>query len=142
VVVRGRKRYRSPVYGQHFLDALDLMLHPKIGLIEQVERGYHFARGPKQQGSVRPTTAFLALVPPSIVQWSAFSRAEEYQPLILMGRKDRETGKAEIINYADTGPTRRLRQQVKRINAYPRDPAAGGGVVRLHAGRGRLKGRL
>jgi hypothetical protein len=116
VVMRGRKRYRSPVYGQHFIDALDLMLHPEVSLIEQVERGYHFARGPKQQGTVRPTAAFLQMVPTS--HWDAFSRAEEYQPLILMGRKDRETGKAERINYADTGPTRRLRKQVKRINAY------------------------
>ena len=45
----GHKRYRSPVYGQHFLDALDLMLHPRIGLIEQVGRGYHFARGPSSK---------------------------------------------------------------------------------------------
>ena len=125
-IMYGHKRYRSPVYGQHFLDALDLMLHPRIGLIEQVGRGYHFARGPKQQGTVRPTAAFNALVPPVIVQWDAFSRAEDYQPLVLMGRKDRETGKAERIDYTDTGHTRRLRMQVKRINAYLREAPANG----------------
>jgi hypothetical protein len=27
----GKTRYQSPVYGQHFLDALDVMAHPQVG---------------------------------------------------------------------------------------------------------------
>src|SRR5438105_1585081 len=45
----GNTRYRSRVYGQHFLDVLDLMAHPQVGLIEDVARGYRFTGGPSQR---------------------------------------------------------------------------------------------
>src|ERR1700693_96346 len=32
-VMWARGRYSNPVYGQHFLDALDLMARPEVGLI-------------------------------------------------------------------------------------------------------------
>jgi hypothetical protein len=46
------------------------------------------------------------------------SRVQDHQPLVLMGQKDRKTGKAQPINYQDTAHTRRLRKQVTQINAW------------------------
>jgi hypothetical protein len=50
-VMWARGRYSNPVYGQHFLDALDLMARPEVGLIEVLTRGYRFAAGGKQGDS-------------------------------------------------------------------------------------------
>jgi hypothetical protein len=69
-------RYRVPVYGQHFVDTLDLMAHPGVGLIESLELGYRFAGGGKRQSTVKPTQAFIARVRPALCGWEAFSRAE------------------------------------------------------------------
>src|SRR5205823_6310596 len=70
--MRGNTRYPSRVYGQHFLDVLDLMAHPQIGLIEDVKRGYRFAGGPRQRSIVRPLPPFLDRVPARLFGWSAF----------------------------------------------------------------------
>src|SRR5271168_622205 len=51
-------RYSVPVYGQHFLDALDLMTHSEVGLIERLTRGYSFASGNKQSSTIKPTPSF------------------------------------------------------------------------------------
>src|SRR5205823_8179101 len=112
----GNTRYRSRVYGQHFLDVLDLMAHPQIGLIEDVKRGYRFAGGPRQRSIVRPLPPFLDRVPARLFGWSAFRREEDLEVLILRGRKDPETGYADSIDYPETATTRRLRKQVQRIN--------------------------
>jgi hypothetical protein len=48
-IMWAKGRYREPVYGQHFLNALDLMAYPEVGLINDLMRGYRFAGGHKQQ---------------------------------------------------------------------------------------------
>lgn len=110
-------RYANPVYGQHFLAALDLMAHPKVGLLDDLTRGYSFANGDKLQTTVRPTAALFDHVPPTLIDWAAFSRAEEPEVLILKGEKQRKSGRAEIIEYRDTAMTRRRRKEIQRINA-------------------------
>jgi hypothetical protein len=123
-IVRGNKRYRNPVYGVHFIDALHLMEHPEVGLIEQVEQGCYFARGVKRQGSVRPTAAFWSVLEETTeatftcTPACAIGRVQDHQPIALMGRKDSKTGKAHPINYSDTAHTRRLRNQVTQINTW------------------------
>ena len=44
----------NPVYGQHFLDALDLMARPEVGLVKSLTRGYRFAGGKKQLSTIWP----------------------------------------------------------------------------------------
>ena len=111
-----KDRYRNPVYGQHFLDALDLMAHPKVGLIEVLTRGYRFAGGNKQRSTIRPTAALVRHVSASVVGWESFDRAEEPEVLILKRPKDDGNGKGQTINYRDTAQTRRRRKEVQQIN--------------------------
>jgi hypothetical protein len=120
-VMWAKGRYRVPVYGQHFVDALDLMVHPEVGLIESVGRGYSFAGGGQRQSTVKPTEAFLARVRAALTGGEAFSRAEESEVLVLKGRKNRATGRAAMINYKDTEQTRRRRKEVQRINEVLRN---------------------
>jgi len=47
-VMWSKGRYNVPAYGQHFVDALDLMAQPRVGLVEDLSRGYSFAGGHKQ----------------------------------------------------------------------------------------------
>ena len=60
-VMWAKGRYRNPVYGSHFLDALDLMARPEVGLIEVLTRGYKFKGGDKRQSTIKPTVAFTQL---------------------------------------------------------------------------------
>lgn len=113
-----KSRYHSPVYGQHFLDALAVMAHPEVGLIEDVARGFKFAGSTAQRSTVRPTPAFAHHVPFHLVSWDAFTLDEEREVLILKGHKDPKTGEAEMLDYRDTPHTRRRRKEVQRINAY------------------------
>ena len=116
----GNGRYRSPVYGQHFLDALEVMAHADIGLIDDIARGYGFAGSQPQRSTVRPTRRLLDHLPSHLLAWSAFKRDDDPEVLILKGRKDPTTGDADLIDYPETAATRRLRKQVQRINAYLR----------------------
>jgi hypothetical protein len=109
-------RYRNPVYGRHFLDVLDLMARPEVGLIEVVTRGYRFAGGGKQRSTIKPTVKFVGHMPPSLIRWESFDRAEEPEVLILKRPKDDRRGNGETVNYRDTAQTRRRRKEVQRIN--------------------------
>jgi hypothetical protein len=115
-VMWAKGRYSNPVYGQHFLDALDLSARPEVGLVKSLTRGYRFAGGKKQLSTIRPAAAFAGHMLPSLVHWEAFDRAEEPEVLILKRRKDDRSGYAEAINYHDTTQTRRRRKEVLRIN--------------------------
>jgi hypothetical protein len=117
-VMWAKGRYRNPVYGSHFLDALDLMARPDVGLIVVLTRGYRFKGGDKRQSTIKAAAAFTDYVSPSLCSWEAFARAENPEVIILKSRKDRQTGQGAIIEYADTRHTRRMRGEVQRINAY------------------------
>jgi hypothetical protein len=117
-VMWAKSRYSSPVFGQHFLDALHLMAHPEIDLIEDVARGFKFAGSAGQQSTVRATNKFAAWCLSLALTWPDFTRAEEPEVLVLRGAKDRSTGEAEAIDYKDTALTRKRRNQVQRINRY------------------------
>jgi hypothetical protein len=114
-------RYRNPVYGQHFLDALDLMERPEIGLIAVVTRGYRFPNGDKQQTAIAPNNAFFDRVPSTLCDWDAIDRETEAEVLILKAAKDHSADDKTIIDYDDTRQTRRLRREVQRINGFLKD---------------------
>lgn len=120
-IMWAKGRYRNPAYGQHFLDALDLMAHPEVGLTEVLTRGYSFSGGDKQSTTIKPTATLVARLRPALADWGAFSRAEEPEVLILKGLKDRKTKRAEMIDYRDTEQTRRRRKEIQRINEVLRN---------------------
>ena len=115
-VMWAKGRYCVPVYGRHYLTALDLMAQPEVGLIDSLERGYRFTGGNKRRSTIKPTAAFVTRVRPALPGWESFARAEESEVIILKGPKDRKTGKAEAIDYRETANTRRMRKEVQRIN--------------------------
>jgi hypothetical protein len=114
----GKARYRPPVYGQHFLDALGLMGHPQVGFINDVARGYGFAGERARRSLIGLRGGLLEHVRPDLFRWPAVRREEDHEVLVLRGTKDRGTGRAEPIDYPETPATRQMRRQVKRINAY------------------------
>jgi hypothetical protein len=113
-----KNRYRSLVFGRHFLDALQLMAHPKIDLIEDLSRGFKFAGSAGQQSTIRATARFFSRCSPLALTWADFMRPEEPEVLILKGTKDRSTREAELIDYKDTALTRKRRRQVQTINRH------------------------
>jgi hypothetical protein len=116
----GHARYRPAVYGQHFLDALDLLAHPRLGIIEDVARGYGSAGGPRQRSIVRLRGRLFEHLHPSLFQATAIEREPNGEVLILRGYKDRNTRQAEPIDYPETDTTRRLRSEVQEINDHLR----------------------
>ena len=109
-------RYRNPVYGQHFLDAIDLMALASVGLIVVLTRGYRFPNGDKQHTTIAPTRAFFDRVPPTLCDWNSIGRETEAEVLILKASKDRSGDDAKIIEYRDTRQTGQLHREVERIN--------------------------
>lgn len=116
-VMWSAKRYRSPVYGSHFLDALDLMTHPEVDLANIVTRGFRVDTERKQLTTIVPTPAFLALCGAE-ASWADLRREAASEVLVLRGRKDPWTGIAPMLDYPETATTRRLRKDVQRLNRY------------------------
>lgn len=111
------KRYSTPVYGCHFLAALDLMTRPEVGLARTVTTGFRVDSERRQLTTIVPTPAFLAMIgtEPS---WRDLKRDAVSEVLVLRGRKDPRTGIAPTLDYPETATTRRLRKDVQRLNSY------------------------
>jgi len=93
------------------------MAQPRVGLVEDLSRGYSFAGGHKQRSTIRPTPAFDDRVRPALTGWESFLREEEPEVLILKRPKDHSTGRATAIDYPETAHTRSKRKDIRRINA-------------------------
>jgi hypothetical protein len=115
----GKSRYRPPVYGQHFLDVIELMAHPRVCLITELAPGYGYQGGKSRQSLIRVSRRLKDHLP-SCLGWSELRREDEPEVVVLRGQKDQATGKASEIDYSETTTTRRLRKQVDRINRYLR----------------------
>lgn len=111
------KRYRTPVYGSHFLSALDLMTDPEVGLAETVTKGFKIDSGHRQLTTIVPTPTFLNLLGAG-PSWGDLKRDAASEVLVLRGRKDPKTGIAPTLDYPETATTRRLRKDVQRLNRY------------------------
>lgn len=111
------KRYRTSVYGSHFLAALDLMAAPEVGLAKIVTKGFRVDSERRQLTTIAPTPALLTMVgaEPS---WGDLKRDAVSEALVLRGRKDPKTGIASTLDYRETATTRRLRKDVQQLNRY------------------------
>jgi hypothetical protein len=109
----GANRYRNPVYGQHFLSLLTLMEHLK--LLKRTRTGFRVSKTVKALSLVETTTGLGKHFPN--VTPESFRREQEPEVLILKEGKD-DDDKAALVNYSDSQMTRRLRNQVKRLNGW------------------------
>jgi hypothetical protein len=111
-------RNSNPVYGQHFLDVIDLMA--SLRLIHKGRRGYRFSAKSKLASLIAPAdnlSHHLPLAPPD---WRSVHRIEDPALIILKEGKD-EDGRAAAINYKETNRTKLMAGQIKRINKFLRD---------------------
>jgi len=109
----GASRYRNPVYGEHFRSLLALM--ERLKLLKRIQKGYHVSKTVKAPSLFKTTTGFRKHFP--IVTTDSFRREQEPEILILKESKD-DDDKAALVNYHDSQKTRRLRNQVKRLNDF------------------------
>lgn len=113
-------RYANPVYGQHFLDAVDLMA--KLGLLRKVSTGFRRSATIKGLSLVAPTKRLVKFLPLQDFDWRTVKRLDEPELLILKAGKNDE-GQSAPVDYRESARTKQLRSQVQRINNWLRDAA-------------------
>lgn len=112
----GHARYRSPVYGRHFVTILDTMLDAKL---ITATTGFRVSPQIRKASTISATAALAEHLPLGISRaaWRAIKRdATGEEVLILKGAKG-ANGEAPLLDYDDTPETARLRRQVQRLNA-------------------------
>jgi hypothetical protein len=107
-------RYRTPVYGQHFLGILDLL--KRLKLIEQVTKGFRFSQRARQPTAITPTAPLASHLPFGKAEWTDFRADRESEVIVLKPEKD-DDGHAVPIDYTDTRWTKRWRREVEAINS-------------------------
>lgn len=112
-VMWGANRYRNPVYGQHFLDLLELT--ERLKLVKRIKTGFRISKTFKSPSLITAASVFPDHFPK--VTFDSFRREQEPEVLILKSGRDDE-GKAALMNYDDSQKTRRLRNQVQQINDW------------------------
>jgi hypothetical protein len=111
----GGGRYGNPVYGQHFLHIIDLLI--RLKLIRQIARGYRVSPKHKALSLYQPTKALFKRLPLDGLDWRSFQREQSKELVILKSDKD-EDRKSTPIDYSDSKNTRQWRGQIKRINKW------------------------
>ena len=108
-------RYSNSVYGQHFIDILDLL--ERLELTERLTSGFRFSPQHRQPTTIRPTPALSGHLPLEGTSWTDFKREEEPEVIILKPVKDPK-GQASPIDYQDTKLTVKWRREIKAINGW------------------------
>jgi hypothetical protein len=111
-------RNSNPVYGQHFLDAIDLMASLK--LIQKGRKGYRFSARSKLASLIAPADRLSHHLPLAPPDWRSVHRIDDPALIILKEGKD-EDGHAAAIEYRETNRTKLMAGQVRRINKFLRD---------------------
>lgn len=111
------KANASPVYGQHFLTAIDLMAD--LRLIEEDRRGYRLSARSKMPSLIFPAHALADYLPLRPPDWLSVEQIDEQASIILKSDKD-EKGYAAALAFSETARTRQLAAEVRRINKYLR----------------------
>ncbi|RUW77703.1 MULTISPECIES: hypothetical protein [unclassified Mesorhizobium] len=113
----GPARSKPKVYGKHFLDALTVIEHPQMGMIERVATGYKFEAGAGGLSTVRARPELLSALAVSVNSWEEFTREPPTEVLILKAAKVKGQEAVEL-DYRDTGRTWKLRKEIEVINEY------------------------
>lgn len=107
----------NPVYGQHFLSAIDGLA--SLGLIEEEQRGYKLSARMRVPSLIRPSAALAQHLPLAPPEWRSVKQIDDRALIILKEGKDDE-GRAATIAFRETANTRRLAGQMRRINDFLR----------------------
>lgn len=107
----------NPVYGQHFLSALDGLA--SLGLIEEERRGYKLSARMRMPSLIRPSTALAQHLPLAPPDWRSVEQIDARAVIILKEGKD-DDGRAASIAFPETAKTRQLAGQMRRINEFLR----------------------
>ncbi|WP_354095499.1 hypothetical protein [Bradyrhizobium sp. RT10b] len=105
----------NPVYGQHFLAAIDGLA--SLGLIEEERRGYRLSARMRVPSLIRPSAALAQHLPLAPPDWRAVQQIDDRALIILKEGKD-EDGRAAAIAFKETAKTRQLAGQMRRINEF------------------------
>lgn len=111
---RARSRYKPVVYGEAFVELLDVMASPELGLIEYIQRGFEVGKH-SQPSLIRPLPAFGEQVPVALLTWESFTRLPPREVLILKRGQDQDDD-ALALSYTDTDRTQTMRKEVTRLN--------------------------
>lgn len=107
----------NPVYGQHFLSAIDGLL--SLGLIEEEQRGFKVSRRKRMPSLIRTSAALARLLPLAPPGWRSVKQIDDAALIILKEGKDDE-GRAAAIPFSETAKTRQLAGQMRHINEFLR----------------------
>ncbi|WP_342714498.1 hypothetical protein AAFG22_22305 [Bradyrhizobium sp. B024] len=108
----------NPVLGQHFLAAIDLL--SAKGLIAEGRRGYRFSDRAKMRSLIEPLEPLADHLPLAPPEWRAICQLDDPVLVILKEGKD-EDGNAAAIAYRETAQSKKLTNQVRRINDFLRE---------------------
>ncbi|SCB25884.1 hypothetical protein GA0061099_1003659 [Bradyrhizobium yuanmingense] len=103
----------NPVYGQHFLSAIDGLA--SLGLIEEEKRGYRLSARMRVPSLIRPSAALAQHLPLAPPGWRSVKQIDDRALIILKEGKD-DDGRAATIAFPETARTRQLARQMRRIN--------------------------
>lgn len=107
----------NPVYGQHFLSAIDGLA--SLGMIEEERRGYRLSARMRVPSLIRPSTALAQHLPLAPPDWRSVEQIDARALIILKEGKD-DDGRAATIAFPETAKTRQLAVQMRRINEFLR----------------------
>ncbi|WP_370205297.1 hypothetical protein [Bradyrhizobium diazoefficiens] len=112
----------NPVYGQHFLSAIDYLA--SLGLIEEEQRGYRLSEKMRLPSLIRPSAALAEHLPLAPPDWRSVTQIDDRALIILKESKD-DAGRAATIAFRETANTRQLARQMGRINEFLRSADIG-----------------
>jgi hypothetical protein len=110
-------RSRSPAINPLLPQALDVLA--SLDWIEQ-EIGRITFGGERHQTVVRPGRRLVELIAACDLTHDDFIREELGDEIVLRAEKSPGEGRGATINYADDGETRRMRAEMREINAHLR----------------------
>jgi hypothetical protein len=124
VVPRGKRtlgkktRYQEPVFTSSFPKLLDKLASPDVNYITQKIGGYSEKLRRSRMTTIRPAQGLVALFEKHKVTFDDFRLSDEEEVIILKGPKASYDDEPEWKEYDDTPLTRKLRADVRGINAW------------------------
>ncbi|KRR10040.1 hypothetical protein CQ12_06100 [Bradyrhizobium jicamae] len=108
----------NPVFGQHFLTAIELMA--SLDFIAKEQRGYRISTKLKVPSLIGPTTRLAEHLPLAPPDWRSIYQTHDPVLVILKEGKDAD-GRAAAIPYAESPQSKKFANQVRRINKFLRE---------------------
>ncbi|MGM5018619.1 hypothetical protein [Tardiphaga sp. 367_B4_N1_1] len=111
-------RYANPVYGQHFLDAIDVMA--ELEFVQKDTTGFRMSEKFKMPSLIFGTARLSDYLPLDPPDWRSVERIDDPALIIKKKGKD-EDGRAPAVDFKETPETKRWAGQIKRMNRHLRD---------------------